>query len=236
MTSVIKANPISAELQAKIDALPDENLRANISRRLNRPWKRKKSNEHIFEEMLANHEAAMAKRAKWRKWRDDQLFTFFAHFGQRLPEGHTKSMRQERMDCVNDHNTLAISKEEIFSFLYAIESGEIVLTPRREPQWVYAGAVGYEASNGWRIVIFNDANAWDYIEWITASDGRRVDFYDMEHHSELHNYVPSDEVAWRRYGIPGYRQNLCKKCECSINPDSCGIYLCQQCIFDASTE
>jgi hypothetical protein len=48
--------PISPELQAKIDALPDENLRANISRRLNRPWARTKSNEQIFEEMLASYE------------------------------------------------------------------------------------------------------------------------------------------------------------------------------------
>ena len=118
---MIKANPISAELQAKIDALPDENLRANISRRLNRPWKHTKPNEHIFEEMLANHEEVMAKRAKWREWRDDQIFTFFTHFNQRMPEGDTKYVRQERRDCTTDHNTLALSKEEIFSFLYAIE-------------------------------------------------------------------------------------------------------------------
>ena len=44
--------------------------------------------------------------------------------------------------------TLAISKEDIFSFLRAIESGDIVLTPMQEPQWVYAGVVGYNASNG----------------------------------------------------------------------------------------
>ena len=229
-------NQISPELQARIDALPDENLRANISRRLNRPWKRTKSNEQIFEQMLANYEEVMAKRAKWREWRDDKICTFFAHFDPGLPEGYTKYVRQERRDCATDHNTLALSKEEIFSFLHAIESGEIVLTPHREPQWVYSGAVGYEASNGWRIAIFNDANAWDYIEWITASDGRCVDFYDMENHSDLHNYVPSDEVAWRRYGIPGYLQNRCKKCECSINADNCGTYLCQQCISDASLD
>ncbi len=228
--------PISPELQTKIDALPDENLRANIMRRLNLPWKHKTSNQHIFEEMLANYEEVMAKRAKWRQWRDDHLFRFFAYFNQGLPEGYTKYVRQERKDCATDDNTLALSKEEILSFLHAIESGEIVLTPHREPQWVYSGAVGYEASNGWRIVIFNDANAWDYIEWITASDGRCVDFYDMEQHSDLHNYVPSDEVAWRCYGIPGYLQNRCKKCECSINADNCGIYLCQQCISDASLD
>lgn len=56
--------PISPELQAKTDALPDENLRANILRRLNLPWKHKKSNQNVFEKMLANHGEVMAKRAK----------------------------------------------------------------------------------------------------------------------------------------------------------------------------
>ncbi|MES2671782.1 MAG: hypothetical protein V4673_15360 [Pseudomonadota bacterium] len=189
-----------------------------------------------LKKMLANHGEVMAKRSKWSKWRDDHLFNFFAHFNHGLPEGYTKCVPQEHKDCAADHNTLALCKEEILSFLHAIESGEIVLKPHREPQWIYAGTVGYEASNGWRIVIFNDANAWDYIELITSSDGRCVDFYDMEYHSDLNKYVLSDEVAWRRYGIPGYLQNRCKKCECSINADNCGIYLCQHCISDASLD
>lgn len=126
---------------------------------------------------------------------------------------------------------LAISKEEIFSFLHAIESGEVALTPLKEPQWVYAGVVRYHASNGWRIAVFNDANEWDYIEWIIANDGRRVDFFDMdEQDSDLENYAPSNEIAWCRYGIPGYRQNRCRQCGTAIVPDSSGRYLCQQCI------
>lgn len=89
-------NPISQELQAKIDALPDENLRANILRFLNRPWARKKSNQQIFEEMLANYEEVMADRAKWRKWRDDEVQAFVAYFKQELPEDYTEYLRQER--------------------------------------------------------------------------------------------------------------------------------------------
>jgi hypothetical protein len=128
--------------------------------------------------------------------------------------------------------TLAISKQEILSFLHAIESGEIVLTPMQEPQWVYAGVVVYNASNGWRIAVFNDANEWDYIEWIVASDGRRVDFiFDMtERYADFERYVPSNDVAWRCYGIPGYLQSRCKQCGSSIDADPSGRYLCQQCI------
>lgn len=128
--------------------------------------------------------------------------------------------------------TLVISKEEIFSFLHAIESGEVVLTPRQEPQYVYAGVVGYDASNGWFIAVFNDANEWDYIEWIVASDGRRVDFFDMaEEDGDLENYAPSNEIAWRCYRIPGYLQSRCTQCGTTIDPDSSGRYLCQQCIY-----
>ena len=87
---------ISPELQAKIDALPDENLRANISRRLNRPWKRTKSNEQIFEEMLANYKEVMAERAKWRQCRDDEVQAFVEYFKQELPEDYVEYLRQER--------------------------------------------------------------------------------------------------------------------------------------------
>ena len=89
-------NPISQELQAKIDALPDENLRANISRRLNRAWKRTKSNEQIFEEMLANYKEVMAERAKWRRWRDDEVLAFVEYFKQEVPEDYVEYLRQER--------------------------------------------------------------------------------------------------------------------------------------------
>jgi hypothetical protein len=135
------------------------------------------------------------------------------------------STQQERM-------ALAISKEDIFSFLHAIESGEIVLTPMQEPQWVYAGVVGYNASNGWRIAVFNDANEWDYIEWIAASDGRRVDFFfDVaEEYADLETYAPSNEVSWRCYGIPGYLQNRCTQCGYAIEADRSGSYVCQMCI------
>ena len=88
--------PISPELQAKIDALEDENLRANISRRLNRAWKRTKSNEQIFDEMVAHHREVIAERAKWRQWRDDEVLAFVEHFKQEMPKDYAEFLRQER--------------------------------------------------------------------------------------------------------------------------------------------
>jgi hypothetical protein len=89
-------NSISPELQAKINALPDENLRANILRFLNRPWTRKKSNEQIFDEMVADHEEVMADRAKWRDWRDDEVLAFVEHFKQEMPDDFAEFLEQER--------------------------------------------------------------------------------------------------------------------------------------------
>ncbi len=38
------------------------------------------------------------------------------------------------------------------------------------------GNVRYIASNGWRIVVYNDADEWDYIDSIVTSDGRIFDY------------------------------------------------------------
>jgi hypothetical protein len=88
-------NKMSPEHQAKIGALPDENPRANISRRLNLPWKRTKPNEQIFEEMLASDEEVMAERAKWRRWHDEEVLAFVEYFKKELPEDYAEYLRQE---------------------------------------------------------------------------------------------------------------------------------------------
>ncbi len=89
-------NHISPELQAKIDALTDENLKANILRYLNRPWKRRKSNEQIFDEMVADYEEVMTERAKWRQWTDEEVAAFVEHFKQEMPDDFAEFLRQER--------------------------------------------------------------------------------------------------------------------------------------------
>lgn len=87
--------PISPELQSRIDALEDEKLKANIVRFLNRPWNRSKSNEQMFDEMVAEHNEIMEQRAKWRKWSDEEVIDFSAYFKQELPNEYAEYLRQE---------------------------------------------------------------------------------------------------------------------------------------------
>lgn len=87
---------ISPELQAKIDALQDENLRTNILRVFSGPGKRTLSREKIFENMVQNHAEVMAERAQWRKWRDDEVQAFVEYFKQELPDDYVEYLRQER--------------------------------------------------------------------------------------------------------------------------------------------
>jgi hypothetical protein len=96
------AMPISRELQARIDALTDENLKANILRYLNRPWKRAKSNEKIFEEMVADYKEVMAQRAKWRQWTDEEVAAFVEHYKHEMPDDFVEFLRQEREEAQID--------------------------------------------------------------------------------------------------------------------------------------
>ncbi len=89
--------PISRDLQAKINALP-EKLKANILRVLNSPGNKIATNEQIFENMLSNHHEVTAQRALWRKWRDDEVLAFVEYFKQEMPEDYVEYLRQERED------------------------------------------------------------------------------------------------------------------------------------------
>ena len=125
----------------------------------------------------------------------------------------------------------AISEAEALAFLRAIETGEILLTPQENPQSVYAGNVLYSAANGWTITIFNDANEWDYIDEIKAPDGRKITHDDMFHSMPaLENYELSDEIAWQRYGIPGYCIFRCMRCAQKLPYEQRQEpFLCSQC-------
>ncbi len=103
-----------------------------------------------------------------------------------------------------------LPKAEIIAFLTAIETGEIVLHPEDEPQFVGSGNVQYSASNGWKIVVFSDANFWDYLDEIITDDGRKADYNELK----TLGYSPSQEIAWRRYRIPnsiGLRCSICQQ-------------------------
>ena len=122
---------------------------------------------------------------------------------------------------------------ELSHFLKAVEDGSVSLTPELEPQDVYAGNVCYIASNGWRIVVYNDANEWDYIDSITTSDGRIFNFNAIDDMPAVDAYEPSEEIAWIRYGIPGYRRFRCKECGTRLTRPKGGSmrppFLCSDC-------
>jgi hypothetical protein len=122
---------------------------------------------------------------------------------------------------------------ELSQFLKAVEDGSVSLTPEQEPQDVYTGNVSYNASNGWRIVVYNDANEWDYIDSITTSDGRIFDCDALDVMPAVDRYEPNGELAWTRYGIPGYCRFRCKACGTRLNKPTDGSmrppFLCLAC-------
>lgn len=88
--------PISSQLRAKINALTDDRLKANILRVLNSPGNQSITNEQIFENMVARHARVASERAKWRQWRDDEVQAFVEHFKKSEPETYVEYLRQER--------------------------------------------------------------------------------------------------------------------------------------------
>ncbi len=91
---------ISPELQAKIDALQDENLRTNILRVFSGPGKRTLSREKIFDNMVQNHAEVMAQRAirdaRLYKWREDEVIAFIEFFQEHHPQWYADYLHQER--------------------------------------------------------------------------------------------------------------------------------------------
>ncbi|HEY2171599.1 MAG TPA: hypothetical protein VGJ30_18380 [Candidatus Angelobacter sp.] len=107
----------------------------------------------------------------------------------------------------------SITEKELLQFLKAIEEGAIFLRPESDPQDIYAGNVTYTACNGWRITIFNDCNTWDYVDKVITADGRSVDFDSIDNDMPTaREYLPADEIAWEKYGIPGYCHFRCVHC------------------------
>lgn len=53
------------------------------------------------------------------------------------------------------------------------EESRATLVGKDPPTWasVYAGDVCFVLSNGWRVVVFNDCEEWDYVSDVIAPDG-----------------------------------------------------------------
>lgn len=90
--------PIATELQAKIDALPYEDLKADLLRTFNGPGIRRVPDEAIFEMVVNNYMEVTAQQARLRKWRDDEVLEFIEHFKQERPQGFLEFLEQERRD------------------------------------------------------------------------------------------------------------------------------------------
>ncbi|QWF17100.1 hypothetical protein [Lysobacter capsici] len=87
---------ISPELQAKIDALEDEDLKARILRVITGPGKKRVSDEVIFENSVATYSMAKEQRDRTRKWRTDEVAAFARYFMERNSADYEEFVRQEK--------------------------------------------------------------------------------------------------------------------------------------------
>lgn len=95
--------------------------------------------------------------------------------------------------------------EAAFAELHQIEQGEATVALVEGD--ILMGKVRYETSNGWKIVVFSDGDAWDYIDSITAPTGEHFSLWSDEpaHDSEkmvkLRSYHPPGNQATTIWGF-----------------------------------
>ncbi|QWF17101.1 hypothetical protein [Lysobacter capsici] len=87
---------ISPELQAKVDALEDEKLKARILRSLTSSGKKRATDEEIYELIVSSYTKAKEQRARLRQWRDDEVIAFAHYFKEKRPEDYVEFLRQQR--------------------------------------------------------------------------------------------------------------------------------------------
>jgi hypothetical protein len=87
-----------------------------------------------------------------------------------------------------------------FAELRRIERGEATVELAEGD--ILLGKVSYQTSNGWKLVVFSDGDAWDYIDSITTPTGDQLPLWADEpaHDSEgmvkLRSYhPPGDQVT-----------------------------------------
>ncbi|MBX9403542.1 hypothetical protein K4L06_19700 [Lysobacter sp. BMK333-48F3] len=88
--------PISAELQAKIDALEDEDFKARILHLLTSPAKKDVSDEEIFASSVASYMRAKEQQDRLRNWSDEEVVAFARYFNEKKPDSYVEFLRQER--------------------------------------------------------------------------------------------------------------------------------------------
>ena len=105
-------------------------------------------------------------------------------------------------------------KQLVGALLTAIEEGWVTLKLRPQeypatpgkvystPAEIYCGNMIYDCSNGWKVVVFNDCGAWDYVDHVITPDSRVIhDGDDREEgrDSWLLRYYPTEKVRKERY-------------------------------------
>jgi hypothetical protein len=100
---------------------------------------------------------------------------------------------------------LPLTEAEVLAFLRAVENGEVSLECAAEPAKI-SGVIRYRASNGWNVELHADGGEWGRLERIGAAT-REVSWEDIEADMpDVATYMPSSDVAWRCYGLPGYME------------------------------
>jgi hypothetical protein len=121
--------PISPELQAKIDALPEGSVKKRVLRALTGPGIRTASNEEIFENIMQSVAEAEAQRVQWRQWRDDEVLAFVKCFEQETPDDYAEFLRQEREKNEIDDETWWRAErlaERIFGELSGVDRSSLL--------------------------------------------------------------------------------------------------------------
>lgn len=124
-----KPTHISAELQAKIDALTDEKLRQDVLFLLSGPGNRTATSEEIFNSRVASYEKAKAQQALWRKWSDEEINKFLEQYKREMPEDFTDFIRQERVKNEIEDDTWWRAErlaERIFGELSSVDRSSLL--------------------------------------------------------------------------------------------------------------
>ncbi|ALN90907.1 MULTISPECIES: hypothetical protein [Lysobacter] len=87
---------ISPELQAKIDALEDERLKADILDVLTGPGKRRATDEAIYEMIVSSYTESKEEWSRRRQWKDDEVAAFAQYFKEKKPADFVEFIRQEK--------------------------------------------------------------------------------------------------------------------------------------------
>ena len=97
---------------------------------------------------------------------------------------------------------MSVTESDVLEVLRAIEMGEIMLTPDRDPQEQFKGDILFSAPDGWKIEVSNWSGEFAGIVEIVLPDGRVLDMEYLDTRMpQVAAYFPDADVAWFAYGM-----------------------------------